>query len=105
VSETHRNGEGEAGRGLPTPDPMGSFPDMPDAWLGILSPREWQVAAAAIGRPRLDELRGMLAEVGEPFRAAFVRHLARIAPDQPAGAAVMMAIAHAAHDTRADRQA
>ena len=105
MSETHRNGEGEAGRGLPTPDPMGSFTDMPDAWLGILSPRQWQVAAAAIGRPRLDELRGMLAEVGEPFRAAFVRHLARIAPDQPAGAAVMMAIAHAAQDTRADRQA
>ena len=72
----------------------------PAHWSGILSPDEWRLAAAAIGEPRLDELRGMLLEVGPEFRAAFVGHLARIAPDQPAGAAVMLALAHAAHDAR-----
>ena len=100
MSESHRNGEGETNGALPTPDAMGSFADMPAAWVGILSPRQWQLGTAAIGRARFEELRGMLAEVGEPFRAAFIRHLARIAPDQPAGAAVMLALAQAAHDTR-----
>lgn len=73
---------------------------VPAHWSGILTPDEWRRAAAAIGEPRLDELRGMLTEVGPPFRAAFVGHLARIAPDHPAGAAVMLAVAHAAHDAR-----
>ena len=105
MSEAHRNGEGEVNGALPTPDAMASFADMPAAWVGILSPRQWELGTAAIGRARLEELRGMLAEVDEPFRAAFIRHLARIAPDHPAGAAVMLALAQAAHDTRRGRPA
>jgi hypothetical protein len=105
MSETHRNGEASRTPGVPTPDTMGHAADMPAAWAGILSPAQWELATAAIGRPRVEELRGMLTELGEPFRAAFVRHLARLAPDHPAGAAVMLAIAHAARDARTDEQA
>jgi hypothetical protein len=78
---------------------------LPDHWVGILTVRQWRLAVQAIGESRLDELKGMLAEVSEPFRAAFVGHLARIAPDHPAGAAVMLALAHAAHDVRPDQDA
>src|SRR5689334_12352515 len=105
MSEAHRNGEAAGTPGVPTPDTMGHAADMPASWAGILSPAQWELATGAIGRARVEELRGMLLELGPPFRAAFVRHLARLAPDHPAGAAVMLAIAQAAHDTRSGEQA
>jgi hypothetical protein len=40
--------------------------------------------------------------VSGAFRAAFVAHLARVAPGRPAGAAVLLALAWAAHDVRPD---
>ena len=55
-------------------------PVLPARWDGILTAEEWQLAVAAIGEPRLDELRPMLAEVSPRFRASFIGHLARIAP-------------------------
>jgi hypothetical protein len=105
MSETHRNGEAGRTPGVPTPNPMHHAADMPVSWAGILSPAQWELATAAIGRPRVEELRGMLVELDQPVRSAFVRHLARLAPDHPAGAAVMLAIAQAAHDTRMDERA
>ena len=73
---------------------------LPARWDGILTAEEWQRAVAAIGEPRLDELRPMLAEVSPRFRASFIGHLVRIAPHERAGAAVLLALAHAAHDAR-----
>jgi hypothetical protein len=78
---------------------------LPDRWAGILTAPQWCTAAHAIGEQRLDELHAMLAAVSVPFRAGFIGHLARIAPDRPAGAAVLLALAHAAYDARPDRPA
>jgi hypothetical protein len=80
-------------------------PILPARWHGILTAEQWQRAVEAIGAPRLDELHSMLAEVSPRFRESFVAHLARIAPAERAGAAVLLALAHAAHDARPDREA
>jgi hypothetical protein len=80
-------------------------PILPVRWHGILTAEQWQRAVEAIGEPRLDELHSMLAEVSPRFRASFVGHLARIAPGERANAAVLLALAHAAHDARPEREA
>jgi hypothetical protein len=81
-------------------DALPGAPVVPARWEGILNAQEWELAVAAIGEPRLDELHAVLAEVSPRFRASFIGHLVRIAPHERAGAAVMLALAHAADDVR-----
>jgi hypothetical protein len=76
----------------------------PDRWAGVLTPEQWRAGVELLGEPRLDELHGLFAEVSEAFRASFLEHLARTAPVEPAGSAVLLALACAADDSRPERR-
>jgi hypothetical protein len=88
-----------------TSDERLGAPILPARWHGILTAEQWQRAVAAIGEVRLDELHSMLAEVSPRFRASFVGHLVRVAPTERVGAAVLLALAHAAADAGPEREA